>query len=66
MAVELWSRNKKDFSRRFLKVARALEEQPVETVPDGEIIAVSSDRQPSFSLLQNFGAGATSILFLCF
>ena len=64
--VELWSRNKKDFSRRFPKVARALEALPVETVLDGEIVAVNGDGQPSFSSLQNFGDGAAAILFYAF
>src|SRR5580700_3466380 len=39
--VELWSRNKHDFSRRFVNVARALEALPVEPVLDGEIVAVT-------------------------
>src|ERR1700736_315461 len=51
--VELWSRNKKDFSHRFPNVARALEALPVETVLDGEILAVNDAGQPSFSSLQN-------------
>src|SRR5579863_5279060 len=41
--VELWSRNKRDFSRRFPNVVRAIEALPVETVLDGEIVAVNSD-----------------------
>jgi ATP-dependent DNA ligase len=61
--VELWSRNKRDFSRRFPNVARALEALPAETVLDGEIVAVNGDGQPSFSSLQNFGDGAAAILF---
>ena len=64
--VELWSRNKRDFSRRFPIVARALEALPVETVLDGEIVAVNGDGQPSFSSLQNFGDGAAAILFYVF
>jgi len=64
--VELWSRNKRDFSRRFPNVARALEGVPVETVLDGEIVAVNSDGKPSFSSLQNFGDGAAAILFHTF
>jgi DNA ligase D-like protein (predicted ligase) len=64
--VELWSRNKKDFSRRFTKIARALEALPVETVLDGEVVAVNGDGQPSFSSLQNFGDGAAAILFYAF
>jgi DNA ligase D-like protein (predicted ligase) len=66
MGVELWSRNKKDFSRRFPKIARALEALPVETVLDGEIVAVNGDGQPSFSSLQNSGDGAAAILFCAF
>src|SRR5271167_2950057 len=64
--VELWSRNKKDFSRRFPNVARGVAALPVETVLDGEIVAVNGDRQPSFSSLQNFGDGAATILFYAF
>src|SRR5260370_19481878 len=63
VGVELWSRNKKDFSRRFPNVARALEGLPVETVLDGEIVAVNCGGQPSFSSLQNFGDGAEAIFF---
>jgi len=64
--LELWSRNKKDFSRRFPKVARALEALPGETVLDGEIVAVNGDGRPSFSSLQNFGDGGAAILFYAF
>jgi bifunctional non-homologous end joining protein LigD len=64
--VELWSRNKRDFSRRFSIVARALEALPVETVLDGEIVAVNSDGRPSFGSLQNFRHGAAAILFYAF
>jgi DNA ligase D-like protein (predicted ligase) len=64
--VELWSRNKKDFSRRFSKVARALEALPADTVLDGEIVAVNDDGQPSFSSLQNFADGGAAILFYAF
>jgi len=64
--LELWSRNKRDFSRRFQNVARALEALPVETVIDGEIVAVNGDGQPSFSSLQNFGDGDAAILFYAF
>jgi bifunctional non-homologous end joining protein LigD len=64
--VELWSRNKRDFSRRFRNVARALGALPVETVLDGEIVAVNGDGRPSFSSLQNFGDGAAAILFYAF
>src|SRR5216683_7843934 len=64
--VELWSRNKRDFSRRFANIAHALGAVPVETVLDGEIVAVNGDGLPSFSSLQNFGDGAAAILFYVF
>jgi bifunctional non-homologous end joining protein LigD len=66
VGVELWSRNKRDCSRRFPNVARGLEALPVETVLDGEIVAVISDGQPSFSSLQNFGDRAAPDSLLCF
>src|ERR1700691_1775729 len=64
--VELWSRNRRDLSRRFQNVARALQTLPAETVLDGEIVAVNGDGRPSFSSLQNFGDGAAAILFYAF
>jgi DNA ligase D-like protein (predicted ligase) len=64
--VELWSRNKRDFARQFSGVARALAALPIETVIDGEIVAVNGDGLPNFSSLQNFGAGATAVLFYVF
>ena len=51
--VRLFSRNGKDFTRRFASVARALEALPNDTVVDGEIIAYDTDGRPSFNALQN-------------
>jgi bifunctional non-homologous end joining protein LigD len=64
--VELWSRNKRDFSRRFPNIAQALGALPVDTVLDGEIVAVNGDGLPSFSSLQNCGDGTAAILFYVF
>jgi bifunctional non-homologous end joining protein LigD len=64
--VELWSRNKRDFSRRFREVTRSLEALPADSVLDGEIVAVSDDGKPSFSALQNFEDGAAAIVFYVF
>src|SRR5712691_6027213 len=63
--VELSSRNKRDFSRRFPNIAHALGAVPVDTVLDGDIVAVNGDGLPSFSSLQNFD-GAAAILFYVF
>lgn len=64
--VELWSRNKRDFSHRYTAITRALEALPLDSVIDGEIVAVNADGRPSFSSLQNFGDGAAAVLFYVF
>jgi bifunctional non-homologous end joining protein LigD len=39
-SAQLWSRNLRDFSRRFPGVLSALQELPGDTVIDGEIVAL--------------------------
>src|SRR5689334_223715 len=64
--AQLWSRNHKDFSRRFREVASALLELPSDTVIDGEIVALDQNGKPSFNLLQGFGGEAAMIVLYAF
>jgi bifunctional non-homologous end joining protein LigD len=62
-SAQLWSRNHKDFSRRFPEVLNALQELPGDTVIDGEVVALDQNGKPSFSLLQGFGKVAGIVLY---
>jgi ATP-dependent DNA ligase len=64
--VRLFSRNGKDFTRRFASIAQALEALPDETVIDGEIIAYDTDGQPSFNVLQNRRTAGSELHFYAF
>ena len=54
-SAQLWSRNQKDFTRRFAAVAKGIADLPNDTVIDGEIVALDENGKPSFNLLQGFG-----------
>src|SRR5262249_42726308 len=57
----LWSRNRKDFSRRFSGITKALEELPANTVVDGEIVAVDDEGRPhSICCRTSMGRGRQS------
>ena len=64
--VQLWSRNNKDFNRKYPGVAAALAELPDETVIDGEIVALDESGRPSFNLLQNYGSSDSPIFYYVF
>ena len=55
--VHLRSRNNHDFSRRYPGVVTGLAKLPDDTVLDGEVVALDEEGRPSFSALQNYGAG---------
>ena len=62
--AELWSRNHKNFCRRFPGVASALCELPSDTIVDGEIVALDREGRRAFSLLQGFGEAAEIVLYV--
>ena len=63
--AQLWSRNQKDFARRFPGMVKAVGELPSDTVIDGEIVALDENGRPSFDLLQGMG-DAQAIIFYAF
>lgn len=63
---QIWSRNHKDFTRRFVAVARALAALPDETVVDGEIVALDDEGLPAFNRLQDFETGQDAAIFYTF
>jgi len=65
-SVQLWSRNQKDFARRFPEVAKAVAELPSDTVIDGELVALDENGRPSFDLLEGFGRGAPLVVLYTF
>jgi len=62
-SAQLWSRNQKDFTRRFPGVLKAIRELPDDTVIDGEIVALDESGRPSFNLIQGFGNAQAIVLY---
>jgi DNA ligase D-like protein (predicted ligase) len=64
--VQLRSRNNKDFAARYPAITSALQKLPVETVIDGEVVALDDAGRPSFNMLQNFGSSTVPIFYYAF
>jgi bifunctional non-homologous end joining protein LigD len=64
--VHLRSRNNKDFSTKYARVAEALAGLPDETVVDGEIVALDESGKPSFNALQNYSSASAPIFLYVF
>jgi DNA ligase D-like protein (predicted ligase) len=64
--VVVYSRNGKNFNKRYPYIAEALAELPVETVVDGEIVALDDSGRPDFHRLQHYGAEESRIQYFIF
>jgi DNA ligase D-like protein (predicted ligase) len=62
----LYSRNGKNFNKRFPQIAEALDNLPAETVIDGEVVALDESGRPDFHRLQHFTAEASRIRYFVF
>jgi ATP dependent DNA ligase domain len=57
----LYSRNHRNFNKRFPQIAEALRDLPPDTVIDGEVVALDESGRPDFHRLQHFTAEASRI-----
>lgn len=64
--VQLRSRNDRDFKGKYPAIVKALAAMPDETVIDGEIVALDESGRPSFTALQNYGAGMAGVFYYVF
>src|SRR5215471_13782724 len=64
--VTLWSRRGNLFTAQFSRIAKACEGLPVDTLLDGEIVAIDSNHRVSFNVLQHHRSHAHALLFYAF
>ncbi len=62
----LYSRNGKNFNKRYPFIAEALAELPADTVIDGEVVALDDSGRPDFHALQHFQASVSRIQYFVF
>src|SRR5436309_592323 len=59
----LYSRNGKNFNKRYPYIAEALSGLPSDTVVDGEVVALDGSGRPDFHALEHFQASASRIQY---
>jgi len=64
--VNLYSRTRNSFNSKFNYIVDALNDMPIGTVLDGELVAIDDEGGPNFNLLQNFRTGAHQIQYYVF
>ncbi len=64
--VRLWSRRGIVYNREFPQLAQAAADLPMDSLIDGEVVALDQKGRPSFNLLQHRRAHASAIRFYAF
>ena len=64
--VVLYSRRRKNMTREFREIAKALEYLPSGTIIDGEVTALDDRGCPRFNLLQKLRSSASHIVYFAF
>jgi ATP-dependent DNA ligase len=64
--LNLFSRNRKSFSRQYPYIVEALRELPENTVVDGEVVALDEAGRPNFNSLQHSRSEAKRICYFVF
>jgi ATP-dependent DNA ligase len=62
----LYSRNRKSFSRQYAHIVTALNDLPIDTAVDGEIVALDDAGRPNFNLLQHSRSQGSRICYFIF
>ena len=62
----IYSRNCKNFNKRYPHLAEALSDLPADTVVDGEVVALDDSGRPDFHALQHFKASASRTRYFVF
>jgi bifunctional non-homologous end joining protein LigD len=63
----LYSRHGKLLTSQFPQIARELEKSmPLDTVLDGELVALNEEGRPRFNLLQNYRSGSSPLMYFVF
>jgi DNA ligase D-like protein (predicted ligase) len=64
--VSFLSRNGKSLNKKFPYIVDALKELPINTVIDGELVALDDSGRPEFNRLQNYSGTAEHIRYFVF
>jgi DNA ligase D-like protein (predicted ligase) len=64
--IAFYSRNGKSLNKKFPYIVEALSDLPLDTVIDGEMVALDESGRPTFNLLQNHSGASSHIRYFVF